>query len=74
MTDVETQDRYIALLLRSGEPEEHAGGSGHLHRGRSGRPHVRRRQSGSVALSIGDRVVETVRPRRAVRRDRRDRP
>ena len=27
MTDVDTQDRYIALLLRSGEPEEHAAGT-----------------------------------------------
>ena len=45
MTDVETQDRYITLLQRSGEPEEHAAGTIDLRRGRSGRPHVRRRRA-----------------------------
>ena len=61
MTDVETQDRYIALLLRSGEPEEHAAGAVIFTEGDpADRMYVV--QSGSVALSIGDRVVETVAP------------
>ena len=61
MTDVETQDRYIALLLRSGEPEEHAAGAVIFTEGDpADRMYVV--QSGSVALSIGDRVVETVTP------------
>ena len=61
MTDVETQDRYIALLLRSGEPEEHAAGAVIFSEGDpADRMYVV--QSGSVALSIGDRVVETVTP------------
>ena len=54
MTDVETQDRYIALLLRSGEPEEYAAGSVVFSEGDpADRMYVV--QSGSVALSIGDR-------------------
>jgi CRP/FNR family cyclic AMP-dependent transcriptional regulator len=61
MTDVETQDRYIALLLRSGEPEEYAAGSVVFSEGDAAdRMYVV--QTGSVALSIGDRVVETVVP------------
>jgi CRP/FNR family transcriptional regulator, cyclic AMP receptor protein len=61
MTDVETQDRYLALLLRSGEPEEHAAGSVVFSEGDpADRMYVV--QSGSVALSIGERVVETVAP------------
>jgi len=61
MTDVETQDRYIALLLRSGEPEEHSAGAVVFSEGDpADRMYVV--QTGSVALSIGDRVVETVTP------------
>ncbi len=61
MTDVETQDRYVALLLRSGEPEEYAAGSVVFSEGDpADRMYVV--QTGSVALSIGGRLVETVVP------------
>jgi CRP-like cAMP-binding protein len=59
MTDVETQDRYIALLLRSGEPAEFAAGAVIFSEGDpADRMYVV--QTGSVSLSVGDRVVETV--------------
>jgi CRP-like cAMP-binding protein len=59
MSDVDIQDRYIGLLLRSGEPEEYAAGTVIFNEGDpADRMYVV--QAGSVALSIGDRVVETV--------------
>jgi CRP-like cAMP-binding protein len=59
MSDVDTQDRYIGLLLRSGEPEEYAAGTVIFNEGDpADRMYVV--QAGSVALSIGERVVETV--------------
>lgn len=59
MSDVDIQDRYIGLLLRSGEPEEHAAGAVVFNEGDpADRMYVV--QQGSVSLSIGDRVVETV--------------
>jgi CRP/FNR family cyclic AMP-dependent transcriptional regulator len=61
MTDVETQDRYIALLLRSGEPAEHAAGAVIFTEGEPA-DCMYVVQSGSVALSIGDRILETVTP------------
>jgi CRP-like cAMP-binding protein len=59
MSEVDIQDKYIGLLLRSGEPEEYAAGSVVFNEGDpADRMYVV--QSGTVALSIGDRVVETV--------------
>ena len=59
MSEVDIQDKYIGLLLRSGEPEEYTAGTVVFNEGDpADRMYVV--QSGSVSLSIGDRVVETV--------------
>ncbi len=59
MTDVETQDRYITLLQRSGEPEDHPAGAMIFAEGDpADRMYVV--ASGTVALSIGERIVEIV--------------
>jgi CRP-like cAMP-binding protein len=61
MSDVDIQDRYVGLLLRSGEPEDFAAGVVVFNEGDpADRMYVV--QTGSVSLSIGDRVVETVGP------------
>ena len=66
MTDVEIQERYIALLQRSGETEEHPAGEVIFSEGDpADRMYVV--TEGSVALSIGDQFVETLGPRRALR-------
>ena len=61
MTDVGTQEKYIGLLQRSGEPEEHPAGEVLFSEGDPAeRMYVV--SDGSVTLSIGDQVVETVGP------------
>jgi CRP-like cAMP-binding protein len=61
VTDLDTQDRYIALLQRSGEPEEYAAGTTIFAEGEpADRMYVV--VSGSVALAIGGRQVEVVGP------------
>jgi CRP-like cAMP-binding protein len=61
MSDVDIQDRYVGLLLRSGEAEEFAAGAVVFNQGDpADRMYVV--EIGSVSLSIGARVVETVGP------------
>jgi CRP-like cAMP-binding protein len=60
-TDSILQERYVDLLKRSGEPEQFAAGETVFTQGdEADRMYVV--SSGSVTLSIGDRVVETVGP------------
>ena len=61
MTDVETQEKYIGLLQRSGEPEEHPAGEVLFSEGDPAEQ-MYVVSDGSVTLSIGDQVVETVGP------------
>ena len=61
MTDVDIQERYIALLQKSGEAEEHQAGEVLFSAGDpADRMYVV--SSGSVTLSIDGRVLETVGP------------
>jgi CRP-like cAMP-binding protein len=61
MTDVDIQERYIALLQKSGEAEEHQAGEVLFS---AGDPADRMYlvTGGSVALSAGDSVLEVVGP------------
>jgi CRP/FNR family cyclic AMP-dependent transcriptional regulator len=61
MPDTNVQERYIGLLQRSGEPENYAAGSTVFNEGDpADRMYVV--TSGTVNLSIGGRMVETVGP------------
>ena len=61
MTDVDIQERYVALLQRSGDSEEHAAGETLFTAGDpADRMYVV--TDGTVALSIGDTVLEVVGP------------
>ena len=61
MSDVDIQERYIALLQRSGEPEEHPAGEVVFSEGDlADRMYVV--AGGTVALSLGDTVLEVVGP------------
>jgi CRP/FNR family transcriptional regulator, cyclic AMP receptor protein len=57
----DVQERYIGLLQRSGEPEEFAAGTTVFSEGDPA-DRMYLVTSGSVSLSIGGRVVETVGP------------
>ena len=61
MTDVETQEKYIGLLQRSGESAEHPAGEVIFSEGDPA-DRMYLVSGGSVALSIGDQLVETVGP------------
>jgi CRP-like cAMP-binding protein len=61
MSDVDIQDRYIALLQKSGEAEEHPAGEVVFSEGDpADRMYIV--TDGTVALSIGDTVVEVLGP------------
>jgi CRP-like cAMP-binding protein len=61
MSEVDIQERYIALLLKSGDPEEHAAGDVLFSTGDpADRMYVV--TDGTVALSLGDSVLEVVGP------------
>ena len=61
MTDVDIQERYVALLQRSGDSEEHAAGETLFTAGDpADRMYVV--SSGSVTLSIDGRHLETLGP------------
>ena len=61
MSDVDIQERYIALLRKSGDPEEHPAGEVVFSAGDpADRMYVV--TDGTVALSIGDTVLEVVGP------------
>jgi CRP-like cAMP-binding protein len=57
----DVQERYIGLLQRSGEPEEFAAGTTVFSEGDPA-DRMYLVTGGSVSLSIGGRVVETVEP------------
>ena len=59
MTETDVQDRYIALLQRSGNLEEFAAGTTIFSKGEPAET-MYVVQEGSVAISIGDRTVEVV--------------
>jgi CRP-like cAMP-binding protein len=61
MTDTDVQDRYIGLLLRSGEAEDFAAGVTIFNKGEPAET-MYVVQEGSIALSIGDRTVEVLGP------------
>jgi len=61
VSDTAVQERYLALLQRSGESEEFEAGATIFEQGEpADRMYVV--TSGSVALSVGGRVVETLGP------------
>jgi CRP-like cAMP-binding protein len=61
MSDVDIQERYIALLRKSGDPEEHPAGEVVFSAGDpADRMYVV--TDGTVALSLGDSVLEVVGP------------
>ena len=61
MVDLETQEKYIGMLRRSGEIEEFAAGASVFAEGDlADRMYVV--DSGTVALTIGDREIEVVGP------------
>ena len=61
MTEATVQERYVELLRRSGEAEQFEAGQTVFSQGDAAdRMYVV--SSGTVALSIGDRVVEVVGP------------
>ena len=61
MTDVTIQDKYVELLKRSGDIQQFAAGTTVFERGDPA-DCMYLVSSGTVVLSIGDRVVETVEP------------
>jgi CRP/FNR family transcriptional regulator, cyclic AMP receptor protein len=61
MTDVDIQEKYLGLLQRSGESEERPAGELIFAEGDPA-DRMYLVSDGSVALSIGDRLVETVGP------------